>query len=58
MYFGSSDKEEHWWTYLNGKGWTAHPRSQYMSSPDYNKDLRRTQRSQHKGRSQLRRKYW
>ncbi len=58
MCFGSGDKDPQWWGYLDdGKGWTARPKSQYMASPDYNKDLRRAQREQRKGRSQMPKKY-
>ncbi|KAF4967248.1 hypothetical protein FSARC_5160 [Fusarium sarcochroum] len=37
--------DPYWWGYLDdGKGWTARPKSQYMSDPSYNKKLRRQQK--------------
>lgn len=37
------------WGYLDdGKGWTARPKSEYMTSPDYNSDLRRYLRAEKK----------
>lgn len=34
--------EEHWWGYIeDGLGWTARPKSEYMRTPAYNKELRR-----------------
>ncbi|KAF9879521.1 hypothetical protein CkaCkLH20_03064 [Colletotrichum karsti] len=33
------------WGYIDdGKGWTARPRSEYMKTPAYNKQLRRQMR--------------
>ena len=49
MCFGSSNKDPQWWGYLDdGKGWTARPKSEYMTSPDYNRDLRRQLRQEKK----------
>lgn len=37
------------WGYLDdGKGWTARPKSEYMTSPDYNKELRHQLRAERK----------
>jgi hypothetical protein len=40
MCFGSSDKEEEWYGYIeDGKGWTVRPRSEYEQTPAYNSKL-------------------
>jgi len=37
------------WGYLDdGKGWTARPKSEYMTSPDYNRELRHQMRAERK----------
>ena len=49
MCFGSSDKEEHWWGYIDdNQGWTARPKSEYMATPAYNKELRRNEKETRK----------
>ncbi|KAI6784056.1 uncharacterized protein J7T54_004602 [Emericellopsis cladophorae] len=46
MCFGGGG-EEQWWGYIDdGKGWTARPKSQYMSTPAYNSDLRRHEKAE------------
>lgn len=40
MCFGSSDKEEEWYGYIDdGKGWTVRPRAEYEQTPAYNSKL-------------------
>jgi hypothetical protein len=35
-------KEPQWWGYVDdGRGWTARPKSEYMATTNYNKDLKR-----------------
>lgn len=52
MCFGSSkdtDHDPYWWGYIDdGQGWTARRKSEYMKTPEYNKDLRRQMREQRK----------
>lgn len=50
MCFGSSKNEDpYWWGYIDdGQGWTARRKSEYMKSPDYNKDLPRQMRRDRK----------
>ena len=51
MCFGSSkDKEDpYWWGYIDdGQGWTTRHKSEYMKTPEYNKDLRRQMRQERK----------
>ncbi|KAK0377064.1 hypothetical protein CLIM01_05597 [Colletotrichum limetticola] len=38
----SKSSDPYWWGYIDdGKGWTARPKSEYMKTPAYNKQLRR-----------------
>lgn len=40
MCFGSSDKEDEWYGFIDdGKGWTVRPRSEYEQTPAYNTKL-------------------
>lgn len=51
MCFGSKDKDydPYWWGYIDdGQGWTARRKSEYMKTPEYNKELRRQLRQERK----------
>lgn len=55
MCFGSSkDEDPYWWGYIDdGQGWTARRKSEYMKTPEYNKELRRQLREQRKANKRV-----
>lgn len=47
MCFGESSNDPLWYGYIDdGQGWTARPKSEYMKTPEYNKELRREMKAQ------------
>ncbi|PLB53961.1 hypothetical protein P170DRAFT_504826 [Aspergillus steynii IBT 23096] len=45
----SKDSDPYWWGYIDdGQGWTARRKSEYMKTPEYNKELRRQLRRERK----------
>jgi hypothetical protein len=48
----SKDGDPLWYGYMpDGKGWTVRPKSVYMTSPDYNSELRRQMKQQRKAQN-------